>query len=98
MIDAIVHVRTGPDLHRVPAAGRRGRDGAALAASGGRRRSWSPARHARGGARRCIARPGCLEKALRPDVLARAFKRRVDGSRTPTELLQRITVASGRKR
>ena len=43
------------------------------------------------------ARPGCLEKGLRPDVLARAFKRRVT-VRDATELLQRITVASGRKR
>ena len=42
-------------------------------------------------------RPGCLEKGLRPDVLARAFKRRVT-VRDATELLQRITIASRRKR
>ena len=38
------------------------------------------------------ARPGCLEKGLRPDVLARVTV--ADAA----ELLQRITVASGRKR
>lgn len=43
------------------------------------------------------ARPGCLETGLRPDVLSRAFKRRVTIPDT-TELLQRITIASRRKR
>jgi predicted RNA-binding protein YlxR (DUF448 family) len=43
------------------------------------------------------ARPGCLETGLRPDVLARAFKRRVT-VRDATELLQQITIASRRKR
>ena len=36
------------------------------------------------------ARPVCLEKGLRPDVLSRAFKRRV-AIRDATELLQRMT-------
>ena len=43
------------------------------------------------------ARPGCLETGLRPDVLARAFKRRVT-VRDAAELVQRITIASRRKR
>jgi uncharacterized protein len=43
------------------------------------------------------AQPACLEKGLRPDVLSRAFKRRVT-VRDTTELLQRITIASRRKR
>jgi uncharacterized protein len=43
------------------------------------------------------ARPACLEKGLRPDVLSRAFKRRMT-IRDATELLQRITIASRRKR
>jgi len=43
------------------------------------------------------ARPACLDKGLRPDVLSRAFKRRVT-VRDTTELLQRITIASRRKR
>ena len=41
--------------------------------------------------------PACLDKGLRPDVLSRAFKRRVT-VRDTTELLQRITIASRRKR
>jgi predicted RNA-binding protein YlxR (DUF448 family) len=40
-------------------------------------------------------RPACLETGLRPDVLSRAFKRRVM-VRDATELLQRITVARKR--
>ena len=43
------------------------------------------------------AQPACLDKGLRPDVLSRAFKRRVT-VRDPAELLQRITIASRRKR
>ena len=43
------------------------------------------------------ARPACLETGLRPDVLSRAFKRRVT-VRDTTELLQWITIASRRKR
>ena len=43
------------------------------------------------------ARPACLDTGLRPDVLSRAFKRRVT-VRDTTELLQRITIASRRKR
>ena len=43
------------------------------------------------------AQPACLEKGLRSDVLSRAFKRRVT-VRDTTELLQRITIASRRKR
>ena len=43
------------------------------------------------------AQPACLDKGLRPDVLSRAFKRRVT-VRDTTELLQRITIASRRKR
>jgi predicted RNA-binding protein YlxR (DUF448 family) len=42
------------------------------------------------------ARPACLEAGLRPDVLARAFKRRVT-IQDATDLLQRITIAT-RKR
>ena len=42
-------------------------------------------------------RPGCLETGLRMDVLARAFKQRVTVANA-TELLQRITIASRRKR
>jgi hypothetical protein len=42
-------------------------------------------------------RPGCLETGLRMDVLARAFKQRVTVA-DATELLQRITIASRRKR
>jgi predicted RNA-binding protein YlxR (DUF448 family) len=42
-------------------------------------------------------RPACLEKGLRLDVLARAFKQRVTVA-DAAELLQRITIASGRKR
>ena len=41
--------------------------------------------------------PACLDKGLRPDVLSRAFKRRVT-VRDTTELLQRIPIASRRKR
>ena len=36
------------------------------------------------------ARPACLEKGLRPEVLSRAFKRRVT-IRDASELLERIT-------
>jgi uncharacterized protein len=43
------------------------------------------------------AQPACLDKGLRADVLSRAFKRRVT-VRDTTELLQRITIASRRKR
>jgi predicted RNA-binding protein YlxR (DUF448 family) len=43
------------------------------------------------------ARPGCLETGLRPDVLSRAFKRHVT-VRDAAELVQRITIASRRKR
>jgi len=43
------------------------------------------------------AQPACLDRGLRPDVLSRAFKRRVT-VRDTTELLQRITIASRRKR
>ena len=43
------------------------------------------------------ARPACLDTGLRPDVLSRAFKRRVT-ARDTTDLLQRITIASRRKR
>ena len=43
------------------------------------------------------ARPACLDTGLRPDVLSRAFKRRVT-VRDTAELLQRITIASRRKR
>ena len=43
------------------------------------------------------ARPACLDTGLRSDVLSRAFKRRVM-VRDTTELLQRITIASRRKR
>jgi len=43
------------------------------------------------------ARPACLDTGLRSDVLSRAFKRRVT-VRDTTELLQRITIASRRKR
>ena len=43
------------------------------------------------------ARPACLQTGLRPDVLSRAFKRRVT-VRDTTELLQWITIASRRKR
>ena len=43
------------------------------------------------------ARPACLDRGLRSDVLSRAFKRRVT-VRDTTELLQRITIASRRKR
>ncbi len=43
------------------------------------------------------AQPACLDRALRSDVLSRAFKRRVT-VRDTTELLQRITIASRRKR
>jgi len=43
------------------------------------------------------ARPGCLETGLRPEVLARAFKRRVT-VRDAAELVQRITIVSRRKR
>ena len=42
-------------------------------------------------------RPACLETGLRTDVLARAFKQRVTVA-DATELLQRITIASRRKR
>ena len=42
-------------------------------------------------------RPACLETGLRVDVLARAFKQRVTVA-DAAELLQRITVASRRKR
>ena len=42
-------------------------------------------------------RPACLETGLRLDVLARAFKQRVTVA-DAAELLQRITVASRRKR
>jgi predicted RNA-binding protein YlxR (DUF448 family) len=42
------------------------------------------------------ARPACLETGLRPDVLSRAFKRRVT-IQDATDLLQRITIAT-RKR
>jgi predicted RNA-binding protein YlxR (DUF448 family) len=41
--------------------------------------------------------PACLDRGLRPDVLSRAFKRRVT-VRDTAELLQRITIASRRKR
>jgi uncharacterized protein len=43
------------------------------------------------------ARPACLEKGLRPDVLARAFKRRVTLT-DAADLLQLIITASRRKR
>jgi predicted RNA-binding protein YlxR (DUF448 family) len=43
------------------------------------------------------ARPGCVETGLRPDVLSRAFKRRVTVA-DATELLRQITIASRRKR
>jgi len=43
------------------------------------------------------ARPPCLDTGLRSDVLSRAFKRRVT-VRDTAELLQRITIASRRKR
>jgi uncharacterized protein len=43
------------------------------------------------------ARPACLDTGLRPDVLSRAFKRRVT-VRDTADLLQRITIASRRKR
>jgi uncharacterized protein len=43
------------------------------------------------------AQPACMDKGLRPDVLSRAFKRRVT-VRDTAELLQRITIASRRKR
>ena len=42
-------------------------------------------------------RPACLENGLRPDVLSRAFKQRVTIADT-ADLLQRITIASRRKR
>ncbi len=42
------------------------------------------------------ARPGCLETALRPDVLARAFKQRVT-IQDAAQLLNQITT-SRRKR
>jgi uncharacterized protein len=42
-------------------------------------------------------RPACLDKGLRLDVLARAFKQRVTVV-DAAQLLERITVASGRKR
>lgn len=43
------------------------------------------------------ARPACLEKGLRPDVLARAFKQRVTLA-DAADLLQLIITASRRKR
>ena len=43
------------------------------------------------------ARPACLEKGLRPDVLARAFKQRVTLA-VAADLLQLIITASRRKR
>ena len=43
------------------------------------------------------ARPPCLEKGLRPDVLARAFKQRVTLA-DAADLLQLIITASRRKR
>jgi predicted RNA-binding protein YlxR (DUF448 family) len=43
------------------------------------------------------ARPTCLENGLRPDVLSRAFKQRVTIV-DAADLLQRITIASRRKR
>jgi uncharacterized protein len=43
------------------------------------------------------ARPACLERGLRPDVLARAFKQRVLPA-DAADLLQLIITASRRKR
>ena len=43
------------------------------------------------------ARPACMDVGLRPDVLSRAFRRRVMVPDTK-EFLQRITIASRRKR
>jgi len=43
------------------------------------------------------ARPACMENGLRPDVLSRAFKQRVTIA-DAADLLQRITIASRRKR
>jgi predicted RNA-binding protein YlxR (DUF448 family) len=43
------------------------------------------------------ARPACLETGLRPEVLSRAFKRRVT-IHDAADLLERITIVSRRKR